>query len=84
MIFSFVTPAVLGTSASIHTVPTVRFEPQPSLYYLVVTKVTTTHLVIESSRSFDYPINTRVPERPALADIIDLLFPLLFLCTLSI
>ena len=28
-----VMPAVLSTSASIHTVPTVHFEPQPSLYY---------------------------------------------------
>ena len=27
-----VTPAVLGTSASIHTVPALPFEPQPSLH----------------------------------------------------
>ena len=27
-----VTPAVLGTSASIHTVPTLHFKPQPSLH----------------------------------------------------
>ena len=41
--------------------------------------MTTTHLVIESSRSFDYPISTRVPERPALADIIDYFLAILLL-----
>ena len=29
---SHVTPAVLDTSASIHTVPALPFEPQPSLH----------------------------------------------------
>ena len=30
--------------------------------------MTTAHLIIKSSRSFDRPINIRVPERPVLAD----------------
>ena len=55
------TPAVLGVSTYI-TLQTSAF-----IAFLVVTKVKTAHFIIKSSRSFDRPINTRVPERPALA-----------------
>ena len=55
------------------SLPTVLLEPQPS-YFLVVAKVTTTHLNLESSRSFEVPINTRIPKHPALLTL------LLFLC----
>ena len=47
---------------------------------LVVTKVTTVHLNLESSRSFEVSINTRIPKHFALADIIALLLLLLFFC----
>ena len=62
-----VTPAVLGY-LSVNTYRTcITLQTSAFIAFLVVSKVTTAHLIIESSRSFDRPINTRVPERPALA-----------------
>ena len=60
------TPAVLGVST--YTTP----QTQAFIRFIVVAKVTTVHLNLEYSRSFDRPINTRIPEHPALHDIIDL------------
>ena len=55
-------PAVLGVS-TYSTSCTSAFKA------LIVSKVITAHLNLESSRSFDRPINTRLPGRPALLDI---------------
>ena len=77
-----VTPTVLGVRNYI------IIQTSDFIAFLVVTKVTTAHLIIEFSRSFDRPIYTRVAERPALAwslliIISILLLLILFLCTLS-
>ena len=73
-----VTPAVLGVS----TFTTLR--TYALIAFVIVSKVTTDHLNPEASRSFDRPINTRLPKRPALLDIIDFIwFLIIFLlfCT---
>ena len=66
-----VTPEVLGVSTNITP------QTQAFIRFIVVAKVTTVHLNLESSRSFEVSINTRIPKHPALTECIDLLFLLL-------
>ena len=51
--------------------------------FIAISKVTTVHLNLESSRSFEVFINTRIPKHPALLTL-SLLFWFLFSCVLCL
>ena len=60
------TPAVLGVS-------TYNILRASAFITFLVVRVTTADLNLESSRSFEIPINTRIPKHPALLTLLILI-----------